>query len=204
MVACALMSLILTALAINMVYTQRTIKNAQLRAKAVDQANSCMNTFRNLRDSNTWIDFCKRLRVCSDAPNNNQLNYQVRDKPQIECLGFQYTYPVYDPSGYIAGGLSLSDVKDYLFQRTSPYTTHPYHAVLCPKVEFATNNNNAQYEESTYWLDIKGCGSSNNPVEITVYVKYNDYSGNPVMDGSVPRVKVSQKFEKALNEVAIW
>jgi len=61
LIAVGLMSMILTALAVNMAYTQRSINNAQLRAKATDYVGSCMRKFRNLRDSNSWPNFCKAI-----------------------------------------------------------------------------------------------------------------------------------------------
>ena len=61
LIAVGLMSMILTALAVNMAYTQRSINNAQLRAKATDYVGSCMRKFRNLRDSNSWPNFCQAI-----------------------------------------------------------------------------------------------------------------------------------------------
>lgn len=61
LIAVALMSVILTALAVNMAYTQRSINNAQMRAKATDYVGSCMQRFRNLRDSNSWPNFCEAI-----------------------------------------------------------------------------------------------------------------------------------------------
>ena len=61
MVAVALIATILTAMSINMVYTQRAIVDASLRTKATDLAESCLMKFRNLRDSNNWGAFCKKI-----------------------------------------------------------------------------------------------------------------------------------------------
>ena len=63
MVAVALIATILTAMSINMVYTQRAIVDASLRTKATDLAESCLMKFRNLRDSNNWGAFCKKINA---------------------------------------------------------------------------------------------------------------------------------------------
>ena len=50
LVAVTLISFVLIALASNIFYTQRVIIDARLRAKAVDQANSCLERWRTARD----------------------------------------------------------------------------------------------------------------------------------------------------------
>ena len=61
MVAVAIVSFVLIALVSNIFYTQRVIIDARLRAKAIDQANSCLERFRNLRDGMLWWQFYQRL-----------------------------------------------------------------------------------------------------------------------------------------------
>lgn len=63
MVAIAIISLILTGLALMMLYSNRTIQEARLRSSITDQAQSCLDNFRNLRDSNSWAFFCQRLNA---------------------------------------------------------------------------------------------------------------------------------------------
>ena len=67
LVATALISTILTTLAVNMIYSQRTIADAQLRTKATDLAESCLNRYRGLRDNVPWNSFCKTIK---DSTNN--------------------------------------------------------------------------------------------------------------------------------------
>ncbi len=62
LIAVSLISIILTALSINMFYTQKSIKDTQLRAKAINQAQSCLDMFRNLHDSSSWPAFCSKIR----------------------------------------------------------------------------------------------------------------------------------------------
>ncbi|MDO5561832.1 MAG: type II secretion system protein [bacterium] len=61
LIAVALISVLLTALALTLLYSNRTIQEAQIKSTAVNQAQSCLDNFRNLRDSNTWPAFCSRL-----------------------------------------------------------------------------------------------------------------------------------------------
>ena len=65
MVSAALIGMVLTALVVNLMYTQRTLENTFLRSKATDMANSCMNYFRNARDNNEWPIFCNKIVAMS-------------------------------------------------------------------------------------------------------------------------------------------
>lgn len=71
LIAVGLMSMILTALAVNMAYTQRSISNAQMRSKSTDYVGSCMRKFRNLRDSNSWSNFCRVINITPTSTLNN-------------------------------------------------------------------------------------------------------------------------------------
>jgi type II secretory pathway pseudopilin PulG len=70
LIAVALIAGILTAMSINMVYTQRSIANSRLRSRATDQAASCLNKIRNMRDNNGWSTFCNKLNSAISECNN--------------------------------------------------------------------------------------------------------------------------------------
>ena len=76
LIATGLISAILTAMAINMIYTQRAIADSELRTKATDQAESCLNSFRGLRDSNSWNAFCNKVRGSyTGTSNGTEIKY---------------------------------------------------------------------------------------------------------------------------------
>jgi len=61
LVSAALIGIVLAALAVNMVYTQRTLENTYLRTKALDAAQSCLERFQASRDNLEWPLFCKAM-----------------------------------------------------------------------------------------------------------------------------------------------
>ena len=63
LIAVALISMLLTALALVLLQSSRTIQEAQTKSTAVNQAQSCLDNFRNLRDSNTWTAFCAKVKT---------------------------------------------------------------------------------------------------------------------------------------------
>ena len=95
LVAVTLISFVLIALASNIFYTQRVIIDARLRAKAVDQANSCLERWRTARDGMLWWQFYQRLKChCAkdgdDIPRSGWIFFQnVKmhlDTLQTVCL----------------------------------------------------------------------------------------------------------------------
>lgn len=72
-VAVAFISVILTALSMTLLYTNRALKENEYRSQATNQAQSCLDVFRNLRDSNSWAFFCQRLTTLN-ASNVNGHN----------------------------------------------------------------------------------------------------------------------------------
>ncbi len=72
-VAVAFISVILTALSMTLLYTNRALKENEYRSQATNQAQSCLDVFRNLRDSNSWAFFCQRLTTLN-ANNVNGIN----------------------------------------------------------------------------------------------------------------------------------
>lgn len=61
LVAVALISMILAGLSVTLLYSTRAVQDTKLSSRATDQAQSCLDVFRNLRDSNSWTFFCQRL-----------------------------------------------------------------------------------------------------------------------------------------------
>lgn len=61
LVAVALISMILAGLSVTLLYSSRSVQDTKLSSQATDQAQSCLDVFRNLRDSNSWTFFCQRL-----------------------------------------------------------------------------------------------------------------------------------------------
>jgi type II secretory pathway pseudopilin PulG len=148
LVAVTLISFILTAISVNMVYTQRSVKNAQLRAKAIDQANSCLNEFRNARDSMLWVDFCKRLKHCSGAGGTLGV-----DKDEVQCIGYEYSdYVTCDPTDVAVctdscdalGNPSncptncMEKCVDGRWLSNEGTATKPEDITICPEIDFTT------------------------------------------------------------------
>lgn len=63
LVAVALISMILSGLSVTLLYSTRSIQDTKFSSRAADQAQSCLDVFRNLRDSNAWTFFCQRLNT---------------------------------------------------------------------------------------------------------------------------------------------
>jgi hypothetical protein len=156
LVAVAFISLILTALSVNMVYTQRSIKNSQMRAKAIDQASACLDKFRNLRDSNIWRDFCARL-----DPNLNQCQQELGTGVKEYRCNFNYA-PSLDETGRcincftsasVCNGLDPVEKRDGFTINDSRVnhlgpTCYEENYLVCE--EFITNTNNFHYEGKYY------------------------------------------------------
>jgi type II secretory pathway pseudopilin PulG len=200
MVAVALISFILTALSINMVYTQRTIKNTQLRAKAIDQANACLNQFRNARDSLIWSDFCQRLEHCSDSTSPNVIATGLNQQ-EVRCDRYQY-------KDYRECTYSDSDCVDGYVQYTLEASTDE-DTLICPEISFTGRSSDTEQEYvGTYdvYFDqveqgyttkaYKACwkDGGQEKATITIIVKYQDFNNN------TQEVTVSQNFTRANNE----
>ena len=84
LVSGALIGSVLTALAVNMIYTQRMVEEIKSRSKAVDQAYSCLAKFRAMRDmkANTWPYFCGKMVTFADT--------SLTDKSEIKFFGSYY------------------------------------------------------------------------------------------------------------------
>lgn len=63
LIAVALISIIISGLALMMLHSNRNIQETRLRSAINDQAQSCLDNFRNLRDGNPWTFFCQRLNA---------------------------------------------------------------------------------------------------------------------------------------------
>lgn len=79
LIAITLISLLLTGLSMTLLYSNRAIKDTQYRSQATDQARSCMDVFRNLRDSNSWTFFCQRLTTVELSPDGTKIQAHLGD-----------------------------------------------------------------------------------------------------------------------------
>lgn len=121
LVAAALIGVVLTALAVNMVYTQRTLESTYLRTKALDAAQSCLNRFQAARDNNEWPFFCDRLT----SGNLNNLNtstatvtYYTGSSAIPICRGYSvsgqnYTYTIRYYKGNVAAATRRAGTSGY-------------------------------------------------------------------------------------------
>jgi prepilin-type N-terminal cleavage/methylation domain-containing protein len=170
MVAVTLVSIIFTTIAVVMVYTQKTIKEAQNRAKAVDAANSCLQRFRIARDSNNWVNFCQKLKVCHD-------NNYFSDHSKVGCE-FPI-YEVYDPitgecrncgADYTLGNLTIPEA-------VAKFSDHE----ICPEVNLETKDGDFH---ATYEIEISVCDHPNSAdletetAAVKIKLNYLDFSGN--------------------------
>ncbi len=84
-VAVGLISVILTGLSLTLLYTARTVEDTRQSSLATDQAQSCLNTFRNLRDSNSWPTFCSRLNSVALAQDQTEIVWNNGSEQIIIC-----------------------------------------------------------------------------------------------------------------------
>ena len=81
LVSGALIGSVLTALAVNMIYTQRMVEDIKSRSKAVDQVYACLAKFRAMRDmeANTWPYFCEKM---ISFTNQTRIGSEIKFKGQ--------------------------------------------------------------------------------------------------------------------------
>ncbi|MBQ6438050.1 hypothetical protein IJJ12_01550 [bacterium] len=93
LVAGALISVIGTGIARALLYAQRSVINARLRAKALNQAQSCLDKFRNLRDSTKWSDFCARLTGDYNTASGARFNTLTYTIHYTDSSGHPRSFP---------------------------------------------------------------------------------------------------------------
>lgn len=200
LVAVTLISFVLIALASNIFYTQRVIIDARLRAKAVDQANSCLERWRTARDGMLWWQFYQRLK-CHCAKDGDDIPHSGW-ADEIKCE-FPYQLPAYDILNRPAGLYAEKPVPDFFTDKTEWDNMHLPGAMkgnvndtICgqPKPNITDNPNLKLGYHGQYQVRLK----FENPADITkaqkvtvaVTVQYQDYKGNN------KQVQVAQKFSQ--------
>lgn len=214
LVAVTLISFVLIALASNIFYTQRVIIDARLRAKAVDQANSCLERWRTARDGMLWWQFYQRLKEnCTSGNINNSIrdcNGEVCQtvggwQDEIVCR-FPYKLPAYDILNRPAGKFAEDPVLDYNKDPTKWGIRQGIincsggdcnvNDVICGQPAEEVNNDpnfklgyHGRYQVSLQFEP----GSPTNPeqtITVSVTVQYQDYKGKE------KQVQVAQKFSR--------
>lgn len=195
LVAVTLISFVLIALASNIFYTQRVIIDARLRAKAVDQANSCLERWRTARDGMLWWQFCRRLK-CHCAKGSNDYTYpHSRWADEIKC-DYPYQLPAYDILNRPAGLYAEKPVLDFFADKTEwgRQTRGNVNDTICgqPKPNITDNPNLKLGYHGQYQVHLKFMSGSGTAQEVTVVVtvQYQDYKGNN------KQVQVAQKFSQ--------
>ncbi len=208
LVAVTLISFVLIALASNIFYTQRVIIDARLRAKAVDQANSCLERWRTARDGMLWWQFYQRLR--EDCTSGN-INNSIRDcnskvcqtvgwQDEIVCH-FPYKLPAYDILNRPAGKYAEKPVLDFFTDKTEweerkkGGATHgTVTDTICGQPKVDNNPNFKLGYHGRYQVSLQfEPGSPTNPeqtITVSVTVQYQDYKGKE------KQVQVAQKFSR--------
>lgn len=195
LVAVTLISFVLIALASNIFYTQRVIIDARLRAKAVDQANSCLERWRTARDGMLWWQFYQRLKCHCAKGGDDYPHSEWAD--EIKCE-FPYQLPAYDILNRPAGLYAEKPVLDFFTDTTvwNRQTRGNVNDTICgqPKPNITDNPNLKLGYHGQYQVRLK----FENPADITkaqkvtvaVTVQYQDYKGNN------KQVQVAQKFSQ--------
>lgn len=119
LVAVALISMILSGLSVTLLYSTRSIQDTKFSSRAADQAQSCLDVFRNLRDSNSWTFFCQRLNaplvIAGGTVSYNDKNIcDTQDSNGIYTLTFSSTNGNSSPCSGLsknAKGLETATVK---------------------------------------------------------------------------------------------
>lgn len=209
MVAVAIVSFVLIALVSNIFYTQRVIIDARLRAKAIDQANSCLERFRNLRDGMLWWQFYQRLdchcvqgkklnETCMLSNSSSPAYLKGDDttttyQDKIKCE-FPFTIPAYDilnrPAGKYADNPVPSswEIGPDEFKEWKKTNQQSIDDTICgqPPVDIAINNfgYHGQYQvKLNFDPNING-----QKITVAVTVQYQDYRGKD------RQVTVSEQF----------
>lgn len=198
LVAVTLISFVLIALASNIFYTQRVIIDARLRAKAVDQANSCLERWRTARDGMLWWQFYQRLWEQCAGKSNEYTTPHSGWADEIEC-GYPYQLPAYDILNRPAGLYAEKPVLDFFFTDITEWgrqTRGNVNDTICgqPQPNITDNPNLKLGYHGQYQVRLK----FENPADITkaqkvivaVTVQYQDYKGNN------KQVQVAQKFSQ--------
>lgn len=206
MVAVAIVSFVLIALVSNIFYTQRVIIDARLRAKAIDQANSCLERFRNLRDGMLWWQFYQRLDChcyqkkgqgdeCKLTPSSPVFlsDSGTAYQEEIKCQ-FPFTIPAYDilnrPAGKYADNPVPSswEIGPDEFKEWKKTNQQSIDDTICgqPPDDIATNNfgYHGKYQVKLNF-DPKLDGQK---ITVVVTVQYQDYRGKD------RQVTVSEQF----------
>lgn len=197
LVAVTLISFVLIALASNIFYTQRVIIDARLRAKAVDQANSCLERWRTARDGMLWWQFYRRLK-CHCAKGSNDYTYPHSGRAdEIKC-DYPYQLPAYDilnrPAGLYAEKpvLNYHDSPTEFNDRETKKRGDITNDVICGQPKVDNNPNFKLGYHGQYQVHLKFMSGSGTAQEVTVVVtvQYQDYKGNN------KQVQVAQKFSQ--------
>lgn len=198
MVAVAIVSFVLIALVSNIFYTQRVIIDARLRAKAIDQANSCLERFRNLRDGMLWWQFYQRAyRDCGGQTATSLTSGTIYLKgetyqDEIKCR-FPFTIPAYDILNRPAGKYADNPVPSHWtesakLEELKKNNQQTINDTICgqPPVDIAINNfgYHGKYQVKLNF-DPKLDGQK---ITVVVTVQYQDYRGKD------RQVTVSEQF----------
>lgn len=213
MVAVVIVSFVLIALVSNIFYTQRVIIDARLRANALDQANSCLERFRNLRDGMHWWEFYRRtychcggLSDCRPTQTTFYLGKTGQSNTplyvdEIMCE-FPFTIPAYDilnrPAGKYADNPRPSFWHDFegklpALQKWEGTRIQKINDTICgqPPADLAANNF-GYHGDYQVKLDFNP-SPTGQKITVTVKVQYQDYRGKD------KQVEVSQQFAQDVN-----
>ncbi len=119
LVAVALISMILAGLSVTLLYSSRSVQDTKLSSQATDQAQSCLDVFRNLRDSNSWTFFCQRLNtsleISGSTVSYNGKNICDTQNPdstyQVEFYSTDTNFAPCDDRGENSNSLETATVK---------------------------------------------------------------------------------------------
>lgn len=197
LVAVTLISFVLIALASNIFYTQRVIIDARLRAKAVDQANSCLERWRTARDGMLWWQFYQRLWEQCAGKNNDYTTPYSGWTDEIKC-DYPYQLPAYDilnrPAGLYAEKPVLDHHNDQDKLKWDRQTSGNVNDTICgqPKVDNNPNFKLGYHGQYRVHLRFENPIDINEAQKVTVAVtvQYQDYKGNN------KQVQVAQKFSQ--------
>lgn len=212
MVAVVIVSFVLIALVSNIFYTQRVIIDARLRANALDQANSCLERFRNLRDGMHWWEFYRRLdchcyqgagmSTCNLTPSSPSVYLSGTGlstyADEIKC-NFPFTIPAYDILNRPAGKYADNPRPSFWNERTrfDEIDTNKIQNIddtICgqPPDDLAAKNF-GYHGDYQVKLDFDPTSPTGQKITVTVQVQYQDYRGKN------KQVKVTQQFAQDIN-----
>lgn len=194
LVAVTLISFVLIALASNIFYTQRVIIDARLRAKAVDQANSCLERWRTARDGMLWWQFYQRLK-CHCANGGDDYPHSGEWADEIKCE-FPYQLPAYDILNRPAGLYAEKPVLDFHFDKTiwDRKISDNVTDIICGQPDTNNDPNFKLGYHGKYRVRLRFKNSADitkaQEVIVAVTVQYQDYKGKD------KQVQVAQKFSQ--------